>query len=153
MFQRKAFLKIAQTIGKHLCWSLFLIKLQDPGMQICWLQHRCIPVNFAKILRTPSLQNTFRRVLLENFIFNSAMLLICYLIRWKFIHNRCIIFYPVSQKDCQRSFILGSKSCKTPLRSVKSIFSVALFHGDIIYLHGYFEALDKSLTPPNLASW
>ena len=30
--------------GKHLCWSLFLIKKR--------LQHRCFPANIAKFLRT-----------------------------------------------------------------------------------------------------
>ena len=32
--------------GKHLCWSLFLIKLQAWG-----LQQRCFPVNTAKIFK------------------------------------------------------------------------------------------------------
>ena len=35
---------------KHLCWSLFLIKLQR-------LQHRCFPVKFAKFLRRPISKN------------------------------------------------------------------------------------------------
>ena len=38
--------------GKHQCWSLFLIKLQDWGR----LQHRCFPVN--TFLRKPFFRNT-----------------------------------------------------------------------------------------------
>ena len=49
--------------GKHLCWSLFLIKFQPwsllnkvPGLKACnfikeRLHHRCFPVNIAKLLR------------------------------------------------------------------------------------------------------
>ena len=40
--------------------------------------------------------------------------------RRTFIHNRCNISDPVCQKDCARNFIFS-------VRSVKSIFSVALF--------------------------
>ena len=36
--------------GKHLCWSLFLIKLQTFIEKR--LQQRCFPVNIAKFLRT-----------------------------------------------------------------------------------------------------
>ena len=44
-----------KSTGKHLCWSLFLIKLLKKR-----LQHRCFPMNFAKLIRTRLLQNTFR---------------------------------------------------------------------------------------------
>ena len=39
---------------KHLCQSLFLIKL-----------HRCLPVNYSKFVRTPFLQTTSKLLLLE----------------------------------------------------------------------------------------
>ena len=45
----------------------FLIKLQARGLQLYLkkrLWHRSLPVNFAKFVRTPSLQNTSRRLLL-----------------------------------------------------------------------------------------
>ena len=42
----------AQFTGKHLCKRFF---------KSLW--HRCFPVNFAKFLRTPFLQNTSRRLL------------------------------------------------------------------------------------------
>ena len=38
--------------GKHLCWSLFLIKLQAFMLHKSRLHHRCFPVNIAKLLRT-----------------------------------------------------------------------------------------------------
>ena len=46
--------------------SLFLMKLQAEACSFIKkrLWHRCVPVNFAKFLRTPFLQNTSRRLLL-----------------------------------------------------------------------------------------
>ena len=38
--------------GKQLCWSLFLIKLKASFFIKKRLQHRCLPVNIAKFLRT-----------------------------------------------------------------------------------------------------
>ena len=59
---KKAVLKFfAIFIEKTLSWSLFLIEL---------FQHRCFPVNIAKILRTPILKNICERLLL-NVISNS----------------------------------------------------------------------------------
>ena len=46
MFFKISFLKnFTMFTGKHLCWSLFLVKLQS-------LQHGCFPVNTLKFLRT-----------------------------------------------------------------------------------------------------
>ena len=44
----------ARFTGRHLCQSLFFNS---------W--HRCFPVNFAKLLRTPFQQDTSRRLLLS----------------------------------------------------------------------------------------
>ena len=47
--------------GKHLCQSLFFNKvvgLRPATLLKKRLWHRCFPVNFAKFLRTPFLQNT-----------------------------------------------------------------------------------------------
>ena len=41
--------------GKHLRWSIFLIKFKKR------LQHRCFPVKFVKFLRTLNLCVTFQR--------------------------------------------------------------------------------------------
>ena len=52
--------------GKHLSWSLILIKLQVSILQFYWkkgLLHRCFLVNFARYLRH-FLQNTSRWLLL-----------------------------------------------------------------------------------------
>ena len=46
--------KFTNFIRKHLCWSLFLIKLQAIKKK---LQHRCFTMKFAKFLRTPMLKN------------------------------------------------------------------------------------------------
>ena len=48
----------AKFTGKHLCQRLW---------------HRCFPVNFAKFLRTPFLQNTSDRLLLEQFLLENSM--------------------------------------------------------------------------------
>ena len=48
---------------KHLCQSLFLLKKRF------W--HRCFPKNFMKFLRTPFLQNTSRRLLLNSEEFHN----------------------------------------------------------------------------------
>ena len=64
---RKAVLRnFAKFTGKHLCQSLSIHKIAEvrPATLLkkrFW--HRCFPVNFAKCLRTPFLQNTFRRPL------------------------------------------------------------------------------------------
>ena len=53
--------------GKHLCQSLFFNKVagvRPATLLKKRLWHRCFPVNFAKFLRTPFLQNTSGRLLL-----------------------------------------------------------------------------------------
>ena len=56
--------------GKHLCQSIFFNKVAGLSPRLSpatllkkRLWHRCFPVNFAKFLRTPFLQNTSRRLL------------------------------------------------------------------------------------------
>ena len=62
MYLRIGVLKdLAMFTGKHLCWSLFFNKYE--GFKVCnflkkRLQHKGLPVKFAKFLRTPFLQNT-----------------------------------------------------------------------------------------------
>ena len=58
MFFKIGVLKnFAIFIGKHLQWSLFLIKLLERPRKVCnfikkRFQHRCFPVNIVKCLRT-----------------------------------------------------------------------------------------------------
>ena len=105
-----------------------------------------------KKIKAPSLKNTSGRLLLKNFVFNSLMLLIDYLIHWMFIHNKCIISGSrtvAPEKNCPPTLnlilILTLTLTLTGeqlswhhhfrfiisyfLRFVKSIFSVALFPG------------------------
>ena len=54
-FKSGVFKSFALFTGKHLCWSLFLIKLQawrHATLVKKILQHRCFPVNIMKYLRT-----------------------------------------------------------------------------------------------------
>ena len=48
----------AKFLGKHLCQSLFLIKLQASGFIEKRLWYMCFPVHFPKFFRTLFLQNT-----------------------------------------------------------------------------------------------
>ena len=53
----------AKFTGKHQFQSPFLNKPATFLKKCLW--HWCFPVNFAKFLRAPSLQNTYRRLLLD----------------------------------------------------------------------------------------
>ena len=71
--------------GKHLSWSLFLIKLhvfRARNFIIKRLQLRRFPVNFPKFLRTPFLQNTSGWIFLSNLA--KIMLLASY---WKYYYG------------------------------------------------------------------
>ena len=60
MFYKKdVFRSLKKFTGKHLCQCL----LRPATLLKKRLCHRCFPVNFAKFLRTPFLQNTSGRVL------------------------------------------------------------------------------------------
>ena len=62
--------------GKHLCQRLFFNKvagLRPATLLKKSLWHRCFPVNFAKFLRTPFLQNTSGRLLLEGLLTNLKL--------------------------------------------------------------------------------
>ena len=59
----------AKFIGKHLCQSLFFNKvagLRPATVLKKRLWHRRFPVNFAKFIKTPFLQNTSGRLLLQD---------------------------------------------------------------------------------------
>ena len=67
--------------GKHLCQSLFFNKVAGQVFLLKKrLWHRCFPANFVKFLRTPFLQNTSGRLLLN--IWNQYL---C----WISIHALC----------------------------------------------------------------
>ena len=68
VFCKKGVLRnFVKFTGKHLCQSHFFNKVALLKKR---LRHRCFPVNFAKFLRTPFLQNTFGRLLLNEDTFN-----------------------------------------------------------------------------------
>ena len=60
IFKIHALKNFAIFIGKHLCWSLFLIKLQTL---------RCFPVNIAKFLRAAFYIEPFQWLLLQMMCF------------------------------------------------------------------------------------
>ena len=55
-------------MGKHICWSLFLIKLHSfrPAI-LLRLQHRCYPVKYVKFLKAPILKNICERLNMLNY--------------------------------------------------------------------------------------
>ena len=65
--RKSALRNFAKFTGKHLCHSLFCIKVAGLRLQLYLkkrLWQRFFPVNFAKFLRTPFLQNTYGWLLL-----------------------------------------------------------------------------------------
>ena len=62
--------KLANFIGKHLCWSQVSTKSQAlrPARNFIKkkFQHRCFPVKFVKLLRIPILKNICERLLLHS---------------------------------------------------------------------------------------
>ena len=56
IFKTGVIRNVAMLTGKHLCWSLFVIKLQVlwPAtlFQLCLKRDRCFPVNTANFLLT-----------------------------------------------------------------------------------------------------
>ena len=57
----------AKLTGKHLCQTLFFNKVTTLFKKRLW--RRCFPVNFAKFLRTPFLQNNSGVLLLHSTLF------------------------------------------------------------------------------------
>ena len=55
---------VAIFTGKHLCWSLFLIKLQTCSFIKKRLQHWYFPLHVRKFLRTSILKNISEGLLL-----------------------------------------------------------------------------------------
>ena len=54
----------AKFTGKYLCQSLYFNKVGPATLLKKRLWHRCVPVNFAKFLRTPFLKKTSGQLLL-----------------------------------------------------------------------------------------
>ena len=68
MFFTKGMLK--NFTVKYICWSLFLIKLQTSGLNVCniikkRLQKQCFLVKFAKFFRTPFFAEQIQWLLLK----------------------------------------------------------------------------------------
>ena len=66
-FYKKNVLKnFANFRGKHMCWSLFLIRLGLKGVNLSKMRLKpwCIPVKFAKFSSKLILKNIYKRLLL-----------------------------------------------------------------------------------------
>ena len=69
----------AKFTGKHPCQSLFfnkILSLRPATLSKMRPWHKCFPVNFAKFLRIPFLQNTFKESPYLCFVFTSFTFLI-----------------------------------------------------------------------------
>ena len=74
VFCKKVVRNFAKFTGKHLCQSPIFNKvagLRPPTLLKKILWHRCFPVNFAKFLRTPFLQNTYGDCFCTSIYLNS----------------------------------------------------------------------------------
>ena len=89
VFYKKGVFEIfAKLTGKHLFQSLFFNKVAGPRSEALLekrLWHSCFPVNFAKVLRTAFLQNTFRWQLLSTL---GIKLLACLHLDQSFLNER-----------------------------------------------------------------
>ena len=63
-WKKDVLINFAKFTGKHLCQGLFMSVAKACNFIKQRLWHRSFPVNFAKVLRTPFLQNTSRQLLL-----------------------------------------------------------------------------------------
>ena len=66
----------AKLTGKHICQSIFLMKLQasrPATLSKKRLWHRCFPVNFAKFLKTPFVTEHLRWLLLWAYDKSNAL--------------------------------------------------------------------------------
>ena len=72
--RKDVFKNFANFIGKQLCWSLFLWRCRPPACKFFKkrLQHKCFPVKFVKLLRTPILK-IFRKRLLPEVFYKKAV--------------------------------------------------------------------------------
>ena len=85
------------------------------------LHHRCIPVKFAKFLRTPILKNICERLLLQ-FLSHGSVFIIC------------VIDLSIKNKMQRRGFIILQKSKIKTVGNRKTIFfSVNLFQKILIF--------------------
>ena len=69
LYKKSVLRNFTKFTGKHLCQSFFFNKvagLRPATLLKKRLWHRCFPVNFVKFLRTPFLQNTSGRLLLNS---------------------------------------------------------------------------------------
>ena len=98
-------------IGKHLCWSLFLINLQA-------IRHRCFPVNIVHFLRTPILKNIcerlflFKTYVLSETAGNAVNLRLLQWI-WTGKLGRVVLIRRHSEKNCRWSKI--QNACFLPV--------------------------------------
>ena len=57
--------KMTKAVTGSVLWKKVLLKISQACNLIKRLQHRCFPVNFAKFLRTPIMQNICKQLLLK----------------------------------------------------------------------------------------
>ena len=63
--RKGVFRNLATVTEKYLCQSLYFNKVRPATLLKPRLRHKCFPLNFAKFLRTPFLQSTSGRPLLN----------------------------------------------------------------------------------------
>ena len=111
MFFKTSLLKnFVNFTGEHLCWSLFLIKLQSCNLIKIILQRRCFPAKFTKFFKNTLFTKHLRWLLQENW----------YLIEANFIVIAVIAKIIVSYSHLQNPNYSNIPLCSKKTMRVKS---------------------------------
>ena len=110
----------------HLCWSLFLIKLQafrPTTLLKKRHQHRCFPVNIANILRAPILKNIYERLLLVigKYQLSSIIILHSYLFFYFFTYIMFNLRYSYNQPHSEGPLAKGAVFSVKPLLTHRKV--------------------------------
>ena len=96
--------------GKHLCWSLFLIKLQAWRSAVLFkkrLHYSCFPVNIIKLLRTAFCMEHLRWLFLKMVEFLRNCISIRGICTKEFIRNPSLCFNSLRRELYRRIYNLG----------------------------------------------
>ena len=104
MFFEIGVLKNLRIFTGHMCWDLFLIKLQAWWPATLFKRDsNCFPVNFLKFLRTPFFIEHFRRLLLEGVCEGISLVKILQSCHFSIfgINHRCFRKMPIKKNNEQ----------------------------------------------------
>ena len=117
MFCKKGVLRnFAKFTGKHLCQRLLFNKVAGRACKSLW--HRCFPVNFAKLLRTPSFYRTppVAACFHNNYFYSySSLLIVAVKRKHQNFYKKGLLRYFASLFSIGFMFLAITTSCFLPL--------------------------------------